>query len=142
MRIAELMTRDPACCTPETPARKAARAMAEKDCGCLPVVDEGHRVIGTVTDRDLACRCVAEGKDAETPVRDLMTANPSCCGADDDVAVAEKIMKERQVRRVPVVDHAGCCIGIVAQADLARHVKADIPERELASVVQRISEPA
>jgi CBS domain-containing protein len=64
-----MMTTDPACCTPETTAREAALLVREHDCGCIPVVEgDSRRLVGVVTDRDIACRCVAEGKGAETPI--------------------------------------------------------------------------
>lgn len=116
--------------------------MREHDCGCLPVVEdqEAKRVVGVVTDRDLACRCLAEGKGADTRVEEAMSSDPSCCAADADVDEVERIMAERQVRRVPVVDAQGCCVGMVAQADLARQDRG-VSDREVGRVVERISEP-
>jgi CBS domain-containing protein len=95
--------------------------------------------VGVVTDRDLATRGLARGLGPDTPVRDLMSENPSCCQPDDDVAEVERIMTERQVRRVPVVDADGRCVGMVAQADLAREDGA-VDDRELGRVVEAISE--
>ena len=140
MKAREIMTGDPACCTPTDTARHVAALMVDCDCGCVPVVSdlETQRLVGVVTDRDLATRGLARGLGPETPVRDLMTDNPSCCGPDDDLAAVERIMAERQVRRVPVVDGDGCCVGIVAQADLARE-RGEVDERELGRVVEAIS---
>jgi CBS domain-containing protein len=140
MKAREIMTGGPACCTPTDTARHAAELMSDRDCGCLPVVSDlqSHRLVGVVTDRDLATRALARGLGPETPVRDLMSDNPSCCGPDDDLAAVERIMAERQVRRVPVLDDDGCCVGMVAQADLARE-RGAVDERELGRVVEAIS---
>lgn len=142
MKAQDIMTESPACCTPDDSVQEAARLMQEHDCGCLPVVEdqESRRVIGVVTDRDLACRCLAEGKGADTKVAEVMSTDPSCCAPDTDVEEVERIMAERQVRRVPVVDAQGCCVGMVAQADLARQERA-VSDREVGRVVERISEP-
>jgi CBS domain-containing protein len=102
---------------------------------------ESNRLVGVVTDRDIACRCTAEGKGPETPVKEAMSPDPKCCGATDDVETVEKIMAEEQVRRVPVVDDRGCCVGIIAQADLALNARA-ASDSEVGRVVERISEPA
>ena len=142
MKAQDLMTTKPACCTPESTAREAARMMREHDCGCVPVVEgESTRLIGVVTDRDIACRCVAEGKGPETPVREIMTKDPQCCHPGDDIAAVEQIMMQVQVRRVPVVDAKGNCVGMIAQADLALSDKA-ANDSEIGRVVERISEPA
>jgi CBS domain-containing protein len=141
MKAQDMMTTDPACCTPESTAREAAGLMRERDCGCIPVVEaESRRLVGVVTDRDIACRCVAEGKGAETPIKEIMTKDPQCCHPEDDVAAIEQIMMQAMVRRVPVVDANGNCLGMVAQADLALHTEA-VTESEIGRVVERISEP-
>lgn len=141
MKAQELMTTSPACCTPESTVREAARLMLEHDCGCIPVVEKGGtRLVGVVTDRDIACRCVAEGGGPQTPVKEVMTADPRCCHPEDDVAAVEQIMMQAQIRRVPVVDARGDCVGMIAQADLAVHEGA-ASESELGRVVERISEP-
>jgi CBS domain-containing protein len=141
MKAQDVMTTEPACCTPDSTAREAARLMREHDCGCVPVVEgESNRVVGVVTDRDIACRCVAEGRGAETAVREIMTKDPQCCHPGDDIAAVEQIMMRAQVRRVPVVDANGNCVGMIAQADLALNDKA-ANDSEIGRVVERISEP-
>ncbi|MDQ3950887.1 MAG: CBS domain-containing protein [Gemmatimonadota bacterium] len=145
MKAQELMTNSPACCTPEDPAQRVAQLMADNDCGCIPVVagrNDTH-VIGVVTDRDIAIRGVAKGKGPDTRIRDLMTPDPFCCSADADIKDVERVMAERQVRRVVVVDGDGCCVGVIAQADLARAAdrRRDVSDLEVARVVERISEP-
>jgi CBS-domain-containing membrane protein len=118
--------------------------MHEHDCGSIPVEDpRTHRLLGVVTDRDIAVRVIANGRSPDTLVGDTMSRDPSCCRVDDALVRAEEIMAERQVRRVPIIDEEGCCVGIVSQADLARASQRNdaVSERELARVVERISEP-
>jgi CBS domain-containing protein len=142
VHIKDIMTPDPACCTPDTTAREAAGLMRERDCGAIPVVDtrEGRRPIGMVTDRDLAIRGLADGRGPDTPVRDLMTERPHAARPDDEVETVRQVMMQQKVRRVPVTDAKGAIVGIVAQADLARHDDA-VSDRELGKVVEAISEP-
>lgn len=144
MKAQTLMTEKPACVTPNDTARQAARLMAENDCGCLPVVESSDtsRVVGVITDRDIALRAIARGKGSDTPVRDLMTSSPECCGPDSDLREVERVMADRQVRRVVIVDDANRCVGIISQADLARAAKQGkkVTDREVATVVEQISE--
>jgi CBS domain-containing protein len=141
MKAQDLMTTNPACCMPNSTVREAAQLMRDHDCGCIPVVEgESKRLVGVVTDRDIACRCVAEGQNPDTPVRDIMTSNPQCCHPEDDIAAVEQIMIEAQVRRVPVVDAKDCCVGMIAQADIALSDEA-VSDREVGRMVERISEP-
>ncbi|HEU4565446.1 MAG TPA: CBS domain-containing protein [Gemmatimonadaceae bacterium] len=146
MNAREIMTEHPVCCTPDDTAERAARLMQEVDCGVLPVVAdrESMRLVGVVTDRDLAVRGLARGKGPKTKVRDLMTANPQHCAPTADVREVERVMAEWQVRRVPIVDERECVIGVVAQADLARAAerKTAVSEGDVARVVERISDPA
>ena len=146
MKAQEIMTKNPACVTPHDSAQHAAELMGQHDCGCVPVVDErnSNRVVGVVTDRDIAVRAVAKGKAPNTPVSEIMTANAVCCPPDADVRDVERKMSDRQIRRVVIADADGCCVGIVAQADLARAARRSGAslEREVAQVVERISEPA
>jgi CBS domain-containing protein len=101
-------------------------------------------VIGVITDRDIAVRGVAHGRGGDAPVRELMTPAPVCCSADTDVRAVEDIMGDRQIRRVVVVDDGGCCVGIIAQADLARAAEEHrgVSDDEVAHVVEKISEPS
>lgn len=144
MRARDLMTKDPQCCGREDTARRAAEVMREYDCGIVPVIDEARRVIGVVTDRDLAIRGIATGKGPETRLADLMTSMPKTCTADDDLRDVERKMAELQVRRIPIVDAGGRCLGIIAQADIARAASRDnaVSEQEIALVVEQISEPS
>src|SRR5215210_671668 len=136
------MTPDPACCTPDATAQEVAAIMRDNDCGSVPVVEaeDNRRLIGTVTDRDLAVRGLAEGRGPETPVRELMTEQPISCIADDEVETVREVMIRQKVRRVPVVDHNGRVVGIVAQADIALEDGA-ASDREVGQIVEAISQP-
>lgn len=137
MQAQEMMTPDPACCTPEDSARLAAELMRRHDCGAIPVVEPGSlRVCGMITDRDIAIRGVAEGMSADARVADLMTSDVECCGLHADLREVEQVMSLRQVRRVPIIDAEGRLCGIVAQADLAQ-IAGD---SEVGPVVRHISD--
>lgn len=142
MKAKELMTTNPACCTPEATAQQVAQLMEENDCGCIPVVEdeESRFLVGVITDRDLALRGVARGRSAETPIRELMTTDVSAVRPDDTLDRVEELMADLQVRRVPVIDEDGCCVGIVSQADLALDEETT-SDAEIGQIVERISEP-
>jgi CBS domain-containing protein len=116
--------------------------MRDNDCGSLPVVetDSSRKLVGTVTDRDLAIRGLAEGKGPDTPIRELMTDDPTSAAPDDEVEIVREVMVAQQVRRVPVVDQNGLVVGIVAQADLAR-VDGAASDQEVGRIVEAISDP-
>jgi CBS domain-containing protein len=146
MKAKDLMTPSPACVTSEDSAQRAAQLMADNDCGCLPVVaarDDG-KVIGVVTDRDLALRGVARGRGPDTPVRELMTSNPCCCAPEADIHDLEQMMADRKLRRIVIADADGRCLGMVSQADLARAAERGrgVSEPDVARVIERISEPS
>lgn len=145
MKAQDIMTAKPVCCTPADSVMDVALVMREHDCGCVPIVDPDTGVlVGVVTDRDLAVRGLAAGRGAHARVGELMSEIPSCCSEEDDVSVVERLMAERQIRRVPVVDAEGCCIGIIAQADVARAALngGDVTPNDVATVVERVSRPA
>lgn len=142
MKVSELMTADPCCCSPDESIQAVAQKMRDNDCGSVPVVEAG-RVVGIVTDRDLALRAIAKGMTPDTNVREVMSSSPQCCAEDDDVEYVERMMGDRQVRRVPVVNADWGCVGIVSQADLARAATSGsrVSDREVAATVGKISEP-
>ncbi len=145
MKARDLMTPDPAQVTPSDSLQRVSQLMAEHDCGCIPVVAgaDQRSLVGVVTDRDIAIRAVAEGRPATTPIGEIMTPNPECVTADDDVEHVERVMSDRQIRRVVVVDDAGECVGIIAQADLARAAKrkSEPSPKEMVDVLEKISRP-
>src|SRR5688500_16349652 len=120
MRVSEAMTRDVRLCTPGQTIREAAKAMAEIDAGALPV-GENNRLIGMVTDRDIAVRAVAEERSpGNTTVREVMSEGICYCFGDDDAEAAAQIMAKHQVRRLPVLNRDKRLVGVVALADLGR----------------------
>ena len=135
MKITDVMTRDVQTIQPDQTAQEAARFMLSTDAGSIPVT-EGERLIGMITDRDIAVRGVAEGRGPETPVRDLMTDGIVCAGIDEDVdAVAQK-MSDAQVRRLPVIDEQQKLCGIVSLGDLARETESEAAHEALEGVSQ------
>jgi CBS domain-containing protein len=140
MKVREIMTPNPGCCTPEDSPQRAALLMRNLDVGAVPIIDneESRRPVGIVTDRDLSLGVVAQGLDPTTSrLIDCMTTEVICCTPEDDVHAVSALMQERQIRRVPVVDEGGACCGIVAMADLARHVP-----REAGPTIREVSQPA
>ena len=116
----DVMTENPACCTPETPLDEVAKLMREYDCGEIPVIDPAEQPIGVVTDRDIVCRVVAEGKNPSAYTAEGCMSQPVVTvPLDAPVADVLSTMEKHRIRRVPVVDEAGACAGIIAQADLA-----------------------
>ena len=144
MKASEIMTPNPSSCRSSDSIQDAARMMRDSDCGSVPVVDDEEKLIGVITDRDLAIRGLAEGLSADTPVSSLMTSSPFSAGVDADVREVGRSMAEHQIRRVPIVDADGRVAGIIAQADLAIAAGHDegVTDREVAVVIERISEPA
>ena len=142
MKAKDIMTAAPCCCSPNDSVQDVARMMRDNDCGAVPIVDNGG-VVGIVTDRDLTVRALAELMESDARVGDFITANPCCGSAEDDVRDIETLMADHQARCVPIVDADGCCVGIVAQADLTRAARNGerVSEHEIAIVVERISEP-
>jgi len=136
----DVMTKDPACCQPGDGIARVAGVMKQEDVGSVPVIEttSSGRLVGIVTDRDIVVKVIAAGRAAESAtVKDAMTPNPASCREDDDVEQAVKLMKERQVRRMPIVDGSGRLTGIIAQADVATRVHKDSKTGDL---VEAISE--
>jgi CBS domain-containing protein len=142
MNVRDIMTPNPACCTPEDTAQRAAMLMKSLDVGAIPIVDteQDRKPVGIVTDRDLCGSVIAGGLNPTTTrLADFMTREPVCCRPDDDVAQVSALMQARQIRRVPVVDERGACCGIVAMADLALKAPRD---GKVERTIQRVSEAA
>ena len=142
MKCSEIMTKNPACCLPTDTAQRAAQLMKTENVGPIPVVsdEQTKKLVGIVTDRDLALNVVAEGRDPKsTKVNEVMTTGVTACRADDDLEKATAAMEEQQVRRIPIVDENDRIVGIIAQADVARLTER--PEKT-AEVVSEISKPS
>jgi CBS domain-containing protein len=137
----EVMTENPTCCLPTDVASKAGLLMKNENVGSIPVIESRptRKLIGIVTDRDLAMLVVAAGRDVQTTrVADVMTQNVVTCRADDGIQKALDAMARFQLRRIPVVDDHDRIVGIISQADVATRV--DEPQ-EVAEVVKEISQP-
>jgi CBS domain-containing protein len=134
--VQEVMTSNPTSVEANSPVIDAARIMKQEDVGIVPVV-EGDRLAGTVTDRDIALRVVAEGKDPQsTSVREIASTDLVTVDPQQDLDEALRLMATHQVRRLPVVE-GGRLVGIVAQADVAR--EAD--DKKTGDLVENISQP-
>jgi CBS domain-containing protein len=137
MRVSEAMTREVRICTPGQPIREVARTMAAIDVGVLPV-GENDRLIGMITDRDIAVRAVAQGKGPDTPVREIMSEHVEYCFDDEDLDRVAQGMAEVRVRRLPVVNRDKRLVGILSLGDVARRGH----QREVvAATVAEVSTP-
>jgi CBS domain-containing protein len=119
MLINDVMTLYPAYCRPDDSLESVAKLMRERDCGVIPVC-QGRKVVGVITDRDITCRGVADGKNtSKASVSEIMSSPVYCVHDHDDVQAAVALMEEKQVRRLPVLDEDDDLVGIVAPSDLA-----------------------
>ena len=134
-RCREIMTKSVTTATRDMPLREAAAMMRDGDMGSIPVVEEG-KLVGIVTDRDIVVRSIAEGKNADSPVGDAMTTEIFSVRPDDFVFEAIRLMGDKQVRRIPVVEEDGSLAGIIAMADIALETE---DQREVAETLEEIS---
>ena len=133
MRISDVMTREVATVGPDQTAREAATFMLNADAGSIPVT-EGDRLIGMITDRDIAVRGIAKGHGPDTPVRDIMTSGIVCAREDDSVEDVASKMSEAQVRRLPVIGDGEKLVGIVSLGDLSRETDDETAHQALEGV--------
>ena len=119
MKIRDVMTRDAQLARPDDTLQRAAQLMQQCDCGILPVAD-GDRLVGIITDRDIAVRCIAQGKGPDAKVRDGMTQEVLYCFDSEETQHVCQNMADIQVRRLPVVNRDKRLVGIVSLSDLAR----------------------
>ena len=138
MKARDIMTANPRTVTPDESVSRAAEIMREADVGVVPVVEDSGsmRLAGLITDRDIALRIVAEGRDNTATVREIMSSGLATVRPDDDLDRVTELMKSEQVRRIPVCD-GDRLVGIIAQADVAREGR----DRKTGDVVEQISEP-
>jgi CBS domain-containing protein len=140
MKVKDLMTQKPACATPDMGLEKVARMMDEYKVGSIPVVEnkDSMKVIGMITDRDIATRAVAKGKNPlQMKAMEIMTTPVVLAKSEDDAREVARLMEKHMIRRVPVVDDSGMLCGMVAQADIALKTSDQIT----ADVVQSVSKP-
>ena len=136
MRVNEAMTRDVRLCTPGSTIRDVARTMAEIDAGSMPV-GENDRLIGMITDRDIAVRAVAAGKGPDTPVREVMSEHVHYCFDDEEIEDVAQNMGDIRVRRLPVVNRQKRLVGILSLGDVARSEGGETVGDALVGVSQR-----
>jgi CBS domain-containing protein len=142
MKAQEIMSRNPTCVTADTPLVEAARLMKTENIGVVPVVEStgSKRLVGVLTDRDIAIRAVAEGRDgATTSVGHVMSSDVRTSAPDDSVEDVMELMGREQVRRIPIVDDRGNLVGIVAQADIVLEARDN---RKAEKTVEKISQPS
>jgi CBS domain-containing protein len=141
MKVNDIMTPNPECCTPDDSLIDCAKIMEKIDVGFVPVVEsrDTRRAIGVVTDRDIVVRAVAQGKDPQkTTIKQVMTDDLVCIDADSDAARAKELMEEYQIKRVLVCDEQNCVIGVLSLADEAR----ELSEQEVGEMTKSISSPS
>jgi CBS domain-containing protein len=135
MKVSDVMTRDVTLIAASDTIRDAARSMAECDAGALPV-GENDRLVGVITDRDIAIRAVAEGKTPNTEVREVMTPQVLYCYEDETVEHVAENMGEQQIRRLPVMSREKRLVGIVSIADLSRKTRPNTTGKTVAAISQ------
>ena len=136
MRVSEAMTRDVRIANPGQSIRDVAKIMAEIDAGSMPV-GENDRLVGMITDRDIAIRAIAKGKGPDTPVRDVMSKDVKYCYEDEDLEHVARNMGDIQVRRLPVVSRDKRLVGIVSLGDVAQNEDSETTGATTAGVSQR-----
>jgi CBS domain-containing protein len=135
-KISEVMSRNPRAIEADKPVAEAAKLMKDEDVGLAPIV-EGGRLVGTLTDRDIVTRVVAEGKDPNrVPVREVASTDLVTVDPDQNLDEALSLMARNQVRRLPVVEEDGRLVGVLAQADVAREAK----DKQTGELVEQISQ--
>jgi len=135
MKVSDVMTREVQTISPDQTAKEAANFMLSTDSGSIPVTD-GERLVGMITDRDIAVRGVAKGNGPDTPVSELMTKDCITAREDDDVSTIASKMSEAQVRRLPVIDGDEKLCGIVSLGDLSRDGDGQSASQALAGISQ------
>ncbi|HVW28058.1 MAG TPA: CBS domain-containing protein [Polyangiaceae bacterium] len=121
MNVTKVMTSDVVTCAPSDSLNRAAQIMWENDCGFLPVVEDGCRLVGVVTDRDICMGAYTQGRPlSDIAVDNVMARQIQTCKAEDEIASVERLMRDNKLRRVPVVDESSELLGVVTLGDLAR----------------------
>ena len=141
MRCEEIMKRDVECVEPTEPVQAAARRMRDANVGFLPVCDSSRSVLGTITDRDIAIRIVAEGRPPTTAAADVMTREVIACRPGDDVTRAEQLMGKHQKSRIICTDENGRLIGVISLSDIAQVEEASRASQTMKQVTKREARP-
>jgi len=150
MKVKELMNESVKSCSTFTTLNSAAGIMWDNDCGCVPVVDNEGHVVGMITDRDISMAAYTQGVALTASlVTSAMSKQVFSCRADDDITTAEKIMRDKQVRRLPVVDANNRLVGIISLNDIAREAEREqasratrqVTDSEIARVMEAVCAP-
>jgi CBS-domain-containing membrane protein len=150
MKVAEIMTRNVKTCAPQDSLNVAARIMWDNDCGCVPVVDGNSRVVGILTDRDVCIAAYTQGEPLHRlRVQSAMSQTVVSCASEDDLATAEKLMRDNTVHRLAVCDSEGRIAGIISLSDIAREAERErlggegkrVRSGEIAEVLGAVSQP-
>jgi len=142
MRIKHVMTKDPACCVPSDSAQLAARIMRDEHAGIVPVIEDAQSrtIVGVVTDRDLCMNVVAAGRDPSgVTVQECMTTKVVICSPNDSVDRATELMRENQIRRIPIVNEQRELVGIVAMADIVS--RGEVKSNQVHETLKKVSAP-
>jgi CBS domain-containing protein len=139
VKVKQVMTAKPACCSPDTSVQEVAHLMVAHDCGEIPVCDAAGKPLGVITDRDIVVRTVAQGLNPlDKKARDVMSTPVHTIGLEASLDDCTDKMEEHQIRRMLVVDDSGCICGIVSQADVALNAG----KKDTAELVKDVSKPA
>jgi len=150
MNVREIMTEEVGTCSSDETCSAAVKIMWDCDCGIVPIIDSGRRVVGAITDRDIAIACWSRDcSPGQIRIEDCMTRDVHCCSPGDRVGKAERLMEGYQVRRLPVEDSEGCLCGIVSLADIARRsepkakgsAQADIRPEKVVEAYAAVCQP-
>jgi CBS domain-containing protein len=142
MKIKHVMTKDPTCCVPSDTVQRAASIMRDQNAGVVPVIEneQSQKIVGVVTDRDLCMNVVAEGRDPRTTqVHESMTTTVVSCASQDSIEKATELMRENQIRRIPVVDEQRRLVGIISMADIVG--RANVRTVETHETLKTVSAP-
>ena len=134
MKVKDVMHHGATCVEPSTPLREIAKRMRDTDVGAIPVKADGQ-LVGIVTDRDIACRAIADSGDvAKMTAKDVMSKDVVCCSEDDDVEIAIDVMEAKQIRRLPVTDSHKAMIGMLSLGDISHKVSKELSAEVLRAV--------
>ena len=137
MRCEEIMKKDVECVSPQDTVQAAAKRMRDENIGFLPVCDQSKKVQGTITDRDLAIRVLADGRQATTPVKDVMTREVVAVRPDEDLRKAEELMSKNHKSRIMCVDQGGKLVGVISLSDIAQREDPGRAAQTLRNVSER-----
>ena len=134
MKVKEAMHKGTTCVEPSTPVIDIAKYMRDDDVGAIPVRTDG-RLVGIVTDRDIACRAVTHsGNISKLTAQDIMTKDVTCCSAEDDLVIALKVMEAKKIRRLPVTDAHKTMVGMLSLGDISHRLSNDLSGEVLRAV--------